>query len=125
MNLHHIQREDSNANINDAKHPKVLLRNWCQEHMFDHHQLVLLDNSNKCYYIYEKQFHEFKPHHFNGCNYFKYNKFIENNENDIIFQNDVFKIILISENLKKKQRDKIHKNINYTLKKKKVIYIEF
>jgi hypothetical protein len=125
MNLDDITRKDIQASINDKKKPKVLLRNWCEEHMLDHHQFVLLDNSNSCYYIYEKQFHEFKPHHFNGCNYFKYNKFIENNENDIVFQNDAFKIIVIGENLKKKQRDKIRKNINSTLKKKIVMYIEF
>jgi|UniRef100_A0A6C0IRG3 hypothetical protein len=125
MNLESIHSKDKDANINNTKNAKVILRNWCKMLTLDHHKFALLDNTNHCYYIYEKKYNEIKPHHFNGNTLFNSNKFIQNNENDIIFENNNYKIILIGENLKKKQRDIINKNIKSCLKKKKAIYIEF
>ena len=93
MNLDKIQLQDlEHANI--KKKPKTILRKWCELHILDHHKFVLLDKENHCYYIYEKRFTEFKPHHFNGDDFFNFNKFIQNNENDTVFQNKDFKIIL-------------------------------
>lgn len=124
MNLEKIQQQDlEHADI--KKNPKSILRKWCELHVLDHHKFVLLDKENHCYYIYEKKFTDFKPHHFNGDDFFNFNKFIQNNENDTVFQNKDFKIILVGENLKKKQRDTISKNVFTSLKKKKATYICF
>lgn len=123
--LQNIHNKDSNDNTAKKKSNKTILRHWCETHILDHHKLVLLDRENHCYYLYEKKFNEFKPHHSNGSIFFNSNKFINNNDNDIIFDDDYFKIVLLDENLKKKQRDTINANIKKSLKKRKVIYIEF
>ena len=123
--LQNIQNVDTNDNTSKKKSKKTILRHWCETHILDHHKIVLLDKDNHCYYLYEKKFTEFKPHHSNGSNFFESNKFINNNDSDIIFSNDLFKIILLDEKLKKKQRDNITSSILKSIKKGKVIYIEF
>lgn len=123
--LQNIQTKDYNDNNAKKKSDKTIIRHWCETHILDHHKFVLLDRENHCYYLYEKKYNDFKPHHSNGSLFFDSNKFINNNSNDIIFENNSFKIILIDENLKKKQRDIINTNITKSLKKRKVIYIDF
>tara|TARA_B100001989_G_C24356565_1_gene372311 strand:- start:62 stop:442 length:381 start_codon:yes stop_codon:yes gene_type:complete len=123
--LKNIENNDAVENNSKKKTDKTILRNWCELHILDHHKFVLLDSLNHCYYLYEKKYIEFKPHHFNGSEFFNANKFINNNNSDIIFNNELFKIILLEENLKLKKRDIINKNIKKSLKKRKVIYIEF
>lgn len=123
--LKNIQNNDAVENNSKKKTDKTILRKWCELHILDHHKFVLLDSFNHCYYLYEKKYVDFKPHHFNGSEFFNTNKFINNNNSDIIFNNELFKIILLEENLKLKQRDIINKNIKKSLKKRKAIYIDF
>ena len=123
--LRNIQITDSVDNNSKKKTNKTILRKWCELHVLDHHKLILLDSFNQCYYLYEKKLIEFKPHHFNGSEFFNSNKFINNNDSDIIFDNNLFKVILLDECLKKKKRDNIAANIKKSIKKKKPIYIEF
>ena len=119
--LKNIENNDAVENNSKKKTDKTILRNWCELHILDHHKFVLLDSLNHCYYLYEKKYNDFKPHHFNGSEFFNANKFINNNNSDIIFNNELFKIILLEENLKLKKRDIINKNIKKSLKKRKVI----
>ena len=69
-----------------------------------------------------KKFTDFKPHHFNGDDFFNFNKFIQNNENDTVFQNKDFKIILVGENLKKAEI-LLAKMFLLVLKRKKPLYM--
>ena len=112
-------------NNSKKKTDKTIIRKWCELHINDHHKFILLDSFNHCYYIYEKKNIAFKPHHFNGDEFFNTNKFINDNNSDIIFNNGLFKIILMDEQLKLKQRKTINNNIIKSIKKKKPIYIEF
>ena len=123
--LKNIQNTDAVDDTAKKKTNKTILRKWCELHILDHHKFILLDSLNHCYYLYEKKFVEFKPHHSNGSEFFNANKFINNNDSDIIFNNELFKIILLDECLKKKKRDLINANIKKSIKKKKPIYIEF
>ena len=80
MNLEKIQQQD--LEHADIKKLKSILRK-CELHVLDHHKFYF-SIKKIIVIIFMKKFTDFKPHHFNGDDFFNFNKFIQNNENDTV-----------------------------------------